>query len=99
MIETSLRCQCSKISRMRNDFIEISVASRENLDNCLICDYFLEIKNGGIMLTLLLTLLTLSDTPFSKTDKKRTENEWICSRCRLPAEGSYCLRCGQPYEK
>jgi len=28
---------------------------------------------------------------------KRTENEWICTRCRKPAEGHYCARCGQPY--
>ncbi len=30
---------------------------------------------------------------------KRTENEWICPRCRKPAEGHYCARCGQPYER
>ena len=30
---------------------------------------------------------------------KRTENEWICPRCRRPAEGHYCARCGQPYQK
>jgi hypothetical protein len=35
----------------------------------------------------------------SEKVRRRTEAEWICTRCRLPAEGSYCTRCGQTYER
>jgi len=49
------------------------------------------------MFLIMLTMLCLTDGQFSETHKKRTEHEWICTRCRLPAEGSYCIRCGQTY--
>jgi predicted amidophosphoribosyltransferase len=42
---------------------------------------------------------SLSPVPNALDLAKRTENEWICPRCRKPAEGHYCSRCGQPYEK
>ncbi len=31
--------------------------------------------------------------------EKRTENEWMCPRCRNPAEGHYCIRCGEAYKR
>ena len=51
------------------------------------------------MLTILFSLICLTvETPFSESLAKRTEAEWICTRCRRPAEGCYCIRCGQVYE-
>jgi rRNA maturation endonuclease Nob1 len=49
-----------------------------------------------VLMILSLATPLMTDPP---AEKKRTEYEWLCPRCRKAAEGSYCQRCGNPYER